>query len=81
MQQAYVELNELQGNIWQETSRWVGYEENLDPNTRQWGPSHVSYLTFKSLLQVRRAMNTGDFRAVTELENSIQILLESGWTI
>ncbi|XP_032442587.1 solute carrier family 4 member 1a (Diego blood group) [Xiphophorus hellerii] len=57
--QAYVELNELQGNIWQETSRWVGYEENLDPNTRQWGPSHVSYLTFKSLLQVRRAMNSG----------------------
>lgn len=57
--QAYVELNELQGNIWQETSRWVGYEENLDPNTKQWGPSHVSYLTFKSLLQVRRAMNTG----------------------
>ncbi|MEQ2298817.1 Band 3 anion exchange protein [Ameca splendens] len=57
--QAYVELNELQGNIWQETSRWVGYEENLDPATKQWGPSHVSYLTFKSLLQVRRAMNTG----------------------
>ncbi|KAM4716549.1 solute carrier family 4 member 1a (Diego blood group) isoform 1-T2 [Anableps anableps] len=57
--QAYVELNELQGNIWQETSRWVGYEENLDPNTRQWGPSHISYLTFKSLIQVRRAMNTG----------------------
>uniref|UniRef100_A0A146VAG2 Anion exchange protein n=1 Tax=Fundulus heteroclitus TaxID=8078 RepID=A0A146VAG2_FUNHE len=57
--QAYVELNELQGNIWQETSRWVGFEENLDPNTRQWGPSHVSYLTFKSLLQVRRAISRG----------------------
>uniref|UniRef100_A0A3Q2D550 Anion exchange protein n=1 Tax=Cyprinodon variegatus TaxID=28743 RepID=A0A3Q2D550_CYPVA len=57
--QAYVELNELQGNIWQETSRWVGYEENLDPATQQWGPSHVSYLSFRSLLQVRRLMRTG----------------------
>ncbi|KAM6904573.1 solute carrier family 4 member 1a (Diego blood group) [Xenentodon cancila] len=57
--QAYVELNELQGNTWQETSRWVGYEENLDPATGRWGPSHVSYLTFKSLIQVRRAMSTG----------------------
>ncbi|KAM4530111.1 solute carrier family 4 member 1a (Diego blood group) isoform 1-T2 [Odontesthes bonariensis] len=57
--QAYVELNELQGNTWQETSRWVGYEENFDPATGTWGSSHVSYLTFKSLIQVRRAMSTG----------------------
>lgn len=55
-----MELNELQGNIWQETGRWVGYEENLDSATRKWGPSHVSYLTFRSLLHVRRAMSTGD---------------------
>uniref|UniRef100_A0A3P9KP19 Anion exchange protein n=1 Tax=Oryzias latipes TaxID=8090 RepID=A0A3P9KP19_ORYLA len=57
--QAYVELNELQGNTWQQTARWVGYEENFDSVTRQWGPSHVSYLTFKSLIQLRRAMSTG----------------------
>ncbi|XP_072224324.1 solute carrier family 4 member 1a (Diego blood group) [Leuresthes tenuis] len=57
--QAYVELNELQGSTWQETSRWVGYEENFDSAAGTWGSSHVSYLTFKSLIQVRRAMNTG----------------------
>uniref|UniRef100_A0A3Q0RI04 Anion exchange protein n=1 Tax=Amphilophus citrinellus TaxID=61819 RepID=A0A3Q0RI04_AMPCI len=57
--QAYVELNELQGNIWQETSRWVGYEENLNPATGTWAPSHISYLTFNSLLQVRKIMSTG----------------------
>uniref|UniRef100_A0A3B5ARJ5 Anion exchange protein n=1 Tax=Stegastes partitus TaxID=144197 RepID=A0A3B5ARJ5_9TELE len=57
--QAYVELNELQGSTWQETSRWVGYEENFNPATRTWGPSHVSYLTFKSLIQLRRSMGTG----------------------
>uniref|UniRef100_A0A8C6KD29 Anion exchange protein n=1 Tax=Nothobranchius furzeri TaxID=105023 RepID=A0A8C6KD29_NOTFU len=56
---AYVELNELQGNVWQETGRWVGYEENLDSATGKWGPSHVSYLTFRSLLQVRRTLSSG----------------------
>ncbi|XP_069021594.1 solute carrier family 4 member 1a (Diego blood group) [Embiotoca jacksoni] len=57
--QAYVELNELQGSTWQETSRWVGYEENLDPASGNWGPSHVSYLTFKSLIQLRKILSTG----------------------
>ncbi|XP_031581691.1 solute carrier family 4 member 1a (Diego blood group) [Oreochromis aureus] len=57
--QAYVELNELEGNIWQETGRWVGYEENFNHATGKWGPSHVSYLTFTSLLHVRKAVSTG----------------------
>ncbi|XP_045071679.1 band 3 anion exchange protein [Coregonus clupeaformis] len=57
--QAYVELNELMGSSWQETGRWVGYEENLNPATGKWGPSHVSYLTFKSLIQLRKIMSTG----------------------
>ncbi|XP_068193159.1 solute carrier family 4 member 1a (Diego blood group) [Antennarius striatus] len=57
--QAYVEVNELQGNNWQQTSRWLGYEENFNPNTGKWGLSHVSYLTFKSLIQLRKTMSTG----------------------
>ncbi|KAK5856017.1 hypothetical protein PBY51_007643 [Eleginops maclovinus] len=57
--QAYVELNELQGNTWQETGRWVGYEENLNPATGKWSPSHVSHLSFKSLIQLRKTMSTG----------------------
>nr|XP_046270507.1 solute carrier family 4 member 1a (Diego blood group) [Scatophagus argus] len=57
--QAYVELNELRGSNWQQTARWLGYEENFNPATGKWAPSHVSYLTFKSLLQLRKAMSTG----------------------
>lgn len=57
--QAYVELNELEGNTWQETGRWVGYEENFNHATGKWSPSHVSYLTFTSLLHIRKAMSTG----------------------
>uniref|UniRef100_A0A672HA12 Solute carrier family 4 member 1a (Diego blood group) n=1 Tax=Salarias fasciatus TaxID=181472 RepID=A0A672HA12_SALFA len=42
-----------------ETSRWVGYEENFNPSTGKWGSSHVSYLTFKSLIQLRKTLSTG----------------------
>lgn len=58
--QAYVELNELRGELWQEMGRWVGFEENFSPATQQWGASHVSYLTFKSLIQLRKVMSTGE---------------------
>lgn len=58
--QAYVELNELRGEVWQETGRWVGYEENLSPATGQWSQAHISYLTFKSLIQLRKVMSTGE---------------------
>ncbi|CAL8266389.1 unnamed protein product [Gadus morhua 'NCC'] len=57
--QAYVELNELQGSSWQETGRWLGYEENVSPATGVWSSAHVSYLTFKSLIQLRKTMSTG----------------------
>uniref|UniRef100_A0A3Q3X2G5 Anion exchange protein n=1 Tax=Mola mola TaxID=94237 RepID=A0A3Q3X2G5_MOLML len=57
--QAYVELNEFQGTTWLETARWLGYEENFNTATQKWGPSHVSYLTFKSLIQLRKTMSTG----------------------
>ncbi|XP_056152856.1 solute carrier family 4 member 1b (Diego blood group) [Lampris incognitus] len=62
--QVYVEVNELmkdqdQQAYWQETSRWAGYEESFDPQAGTWGSSHISYLTFKSLIRLRRTMNTG----------------------
>uniref|UniRef100_A0A8C9XP03 Solute carrier family 4 member 1a (Diego blood group) n=1 Tax=Sander lucioperca TaxID=283035 RepID=A0A8C9XP03_SANLU len=39
--------------------RWVGFEENFNPASGIWGPSHVSHLTFKSLIQLRKTMSTG----------------------
>ena len=64
--QAYVELNELRGSTWQETGRWVGFEENMNPATGTWSPSHISYLTFKSLIQLRKTMSTGDTHSLNE---------------
>ncbi|XP_075890336.1 solute carrier family 4 member 1b (Diego blood group) isoform X1 [Nelusetta ayraudi] len=51
--------DQKQDTYWQETGRWGGYEESLDPQSGMWASSHISYLTFKSLIQLRRAMNTG----------------------
>ncbi|KTF94886.1 hypothetical protein cypCar_00020595 [Cyprinus carpio] len=51
--------NPNQQSYWQEMGRWVGYEETYDVEAGHWGPSHISYLTFKSLVQIRRTMNTG----------------------
>ncbi|RXN12781.1 band 3 anion exchange -like protein [Labeo rohita] len=59
--EAYVELNELRGEVWQEMGRWLGYEENLSPATGQWSQPHISYLTFKSLIQLRKVMSTAYF--------------------
>lgn len=50
-----------QSTYWQETGRWGGYEECLDPQSGVWASSHISYLTFKSLIQLRRTMNTGQW--------------------
>ncbi|KAM8729254.1 solute carrier family 4 member 1b (Diego blood group) [Acanthopagrus schlegelii] len=58
------ELKELmkdqkQESYWQEMGRWGGYEESIDPQSGMWGSSHISYLTFRSLIQLRRTMNPG----------------------
>ncbi|XP_065109430.1 solute carrier family 4 member 1b (Diego blood group) [Paramisgurnus dabryanus] len=44
----------------QDMGRWMGYEETYDVEAGCWSPSaHVSYLTLKSLVQIRSTMNTG----------------------
>lgn len=58
--------DQKQDTYWQETGRWAGYEESLDPQSGVWASSHISYLTFKSLIQLRRTMNTGQWRAERE---------------
>uniref|UniRef100_A0A8C1V6Z6 Solute carrier family 4 member 1 n=1 Tax=Cyprinus carpio TaxID=7962 RepID=A0A8C1V6Z6_CYPCA len=59
--------NPNQQSYWQEMGRWVGYEETYDVEAGHWGPSHISYLTFKSLVQIRRTMNTGEGMPVRSL--------------
>lgn len=68
--QRCVELKKLmkdqkEQTYWQETGRWAGYEESYDPQSGVWASSSITYLTFKSLIQLRRTMNTGQ-RGISE---------------
>ncbi|XP_060637109.2 band 3 anion transport protein isoform X1 [Anolis sagrei] len=61
--EAYVELHELimdQNNEcrWLEASHWIKLEEDFE-ELGHWGRPHLSYLTFQSLMEVRRAFTKG----------------------
>ncbi|KAJ8245928.1 hypothetical protein GJAV_G00261800 [Gymnothorax javanicus] len=61
---AYVELNVVmkdqnQEGRWTESGPWVGTEDNYDPEAGSWGPSHISHLTLRSLIQLHKTMSTG----------------------
>lgn len=59
----FVQLDELQGSgedrEWKETARWIKYEEDLMEGADRWGKPHVASLSFHSLLNLRRCLETG----------------------
>ncbi|XP_039612326.1 anion exchange protein 3 isoform X2 [Polypterus senegalus] len=62
--EVFVELNELildknQEICWKETARWIKFEEDVEEETDRWGKPHVASLTFRSLLELRRAITHG----------------------
>ncbi|XP_058036839.1 band 3 anion transport protein isoform X3 [Ahaetulla prasina] len=62
---SYVELHELvmdKNNEfrWMEASHWIKLEEDFE-EMGHWGRPHLSYLTFKSLLEVHKAFCKGTF--------------------
>lgn len=62
--QLFVELDELgigDGNRteWQQSARWIKYEEDIEEGTDRWGNPHVAGLSFHSLLQLRACLQQG----------------------
>ncbi|XP_058985727.1 anion exchange protein 3-like isoform X2 [Musca domestica] len=59
----FVQLDELMGSgedrEWKETARWIKYEEDVQEGSDRWGKAHVSSLSFHSLLNLRRCLETG----------------------
>merc|ERR1712224_983673 len=45
----FIEMDELEGEEWEERARWIKYEEDLEAERGEWGKPHVSSLTFHSL--------------------------------
>ncbi|XP_067109841.1 anion exchange protein 2-like isoform X1 [Osmerus mordax] len=62
--EVFVELNELvinknQEMQWRETARWIKFEEDVEEETERWGKPHVSSLSFRSLLELRKTISHG----------------------
>ncbi|XP_049884910.1 anion exchange protein 2 isoform X2 [Pectinophora gossypiella] len=60
----FVQLDELLAGAdgeqeWQETARWIKYEEDVEEGSARWGRPHVASLSFHSLLNLRRCLETG----------------------
>ncbi|XP_028282583.1 anion exchange protein 2a isoform X2 [Parambassis ranga] len=61
--EVFVELNELvidrnQELQWRETARWMKSEEE-EEETEHWGRPHISSLSFRSLLELRKTISHG----------------------
>lgn len=61
--EVFVQLDELHGagedREWKETARWIKYEEDVEEGADRWGKPHVASLSFHSLLNLRRCLETG----------------------
>ncbi|CAK9798177.1 Anion exchange protein 2 [Anthophora quadrimaculata] len=61
--EVFVQLDELCGigeeREWKETARWIKYEEDVEEGADRWGRPHVASLSFHSLLNLRRCLETG----------------------
>lgn len=61
--EVFVQLDELTGTgderEWKETARWIKYEEDVEEGSDRWGRPHVAPLSFHSLLNLRRCLETG----------------------
>lgn len=55
----FVEMDELESNEWVEKARWIKYEEDLEAECGRWGKPHVSSLSFRSLINVRKSLEKG----------------------
>ncbi|KAF7271794.1 hypothetical protein GWI33_015378 [Rhynchophorus ferrugineus] len=62
----FVELSELlQTDVdqsekeWKETARWIKYEEDVEEGVDRWGKPHVASLSFHSLLNLRKCLESG----------------------
>ena len=59
----FVQMDELHGTgddrEWKETARWIKYEESVEEGSDRFGKPHVAPLSFHSLLNLRRCLETG----------------------
>ena len=60
-----MELEELRvatnkGDLeWEETARWIQYEEDVVEETGKWGSPHIAALEYKHIIMVKKLLQQG----------------------
>lgn len=60
-----MELEELRvvtskGDLeWEETARWIQYEEDVVKETGKWGSPHIAALEYKHIIMVKKLLQQG----------------------
>jgi len=76
----FSEMVELKMDVWQETARWIRFEEDVEEGANRWSKPHVSSLSLHSLMGLRSYLQKGniflDMEANT-LEEIVDIVLEN----
>jgi hypothetical protein len=63
--EVFVELEELRFGEsdefeWEETARWIKFEEDVEQEVGRWGRPHLSALAFHSLVDLRSGLHRGN---------------------
>jgi len=84
-----VELEELRvdkGDLeWEETARWILYEEDVVKETGKWGSPHVAALEYRHVLMVKQLLQQGLLEFIRKCNNNYSIgscildLVEEGY--
>ena len=67
--QVFVELDELYHGDkydfeWREKARWIKFEEDVEEGADRWGKPHVASLSFHSLLELRKGLESGECNSI-----------------
>ena len=72
-----MELEELRvatnkGDLeWEETARWIQYEEDVMEDTGKWGSPHIAALEYKHIVMVKKLLQHGRKTAVSYITSYI----------
>merc|ERR1712020_427788 len=74
----FVQMSELnqenkENIFWEETSRWIKYEERKEKGSERWGKAHLSSLAFHSLNNLRRCLEGAIFELDFKADNFAEI--------
>ena len=53
---------------WREKARWIKFEEDVEEGADRWGKPHVASLSFHSLIELRKGLESGRYMCIFKTE-------------